>query len=88
MPAPKIFRPAGEAPPEALDRFLAAQDALLTALASADGIDLNRWKLRSPATALLRFRVGEALELMVMHNDRHLDQAERARETVAAVERE
>ena len=88
VPAPKLFRPAEEAPLDALDRFLTAQQALLAALAGADGIDVNRWKLRSPASALLRFRVGEALELMVVHNDRHLDQAERARATVTASDRE
>lgn len=81
--APKIYRPQEKPSPRAPELFAEEQLALLELLRRADAIDLNRWKLRSPATPLLRFRVGEALELIVRHNDRHLDQAERARLAVA-----
>lgn len=80
--APKMFRPAETASPRAPELFAEAQTGLLELLRRADAIDLNRWKLRSPATPLLRFRVGEALELIIRHNDRHLDQAERARAAI------
>jgi len=83
VPAPKVYRPPVEPSPRAAELFAEAQSALLALLRRADAIDLNRWKLRSPATPLLRFRVGEAFELLIRHNDRHLDQAERARAAVA-----
>jgi len=83
VPAPKVFRPPEQASPRAPERFAETQAALLELLRRADAIDLNRWKLRSPALSLLRFRVGEAFELTVRHNDRHLDQATRARAAVS-----
>ena len=84
VPAPKVFRPAEEPSPGAPVRFSESQAKTLRLLERADGIDLNRWKLRSPATPLLRFRVGEALELIVRHNERHLGQLERAREALSS----
>jgi len=38
--------------------------------------DIQQVKVASPASALLRFRLGDALRLMVEHNKRHLKQAD------------
>ncbi len=79
LKAPKKFQPQENASPDAGARFAVAQKNAIALLERADGIDINRWKLASPVTRLLRFRVGEALELLVRHNERHLAQAERAK---------
>lgn len=83
LPAPKRFRPGPAPEPGALERFLGAQETLLGCLKKADGLDLNRTKLRSPVSPLLRFRLGEAFVALSLHVDRHLAQARRVRETIA-----
>jgi hypothetical protein len=39
-------------------------------------VDLQQVKVASPASALLRFRLGDALRMMVEHNKRNLKQAD------------
>lgn len=74
LPAPKSFRP----PPPAADapeRFLAGQRRIAGFLEEARGIDLQSARLASPVSPLVRFTVGEALTLIVAHQERHLEQA-------------
>lgn len=59
------------------EQFLAHEDAFMDLLRRADGQNLNRPKLSSPASRLVRFSLGEALTVLVTHQRRHLDQAER-----------
>lgn len=63
-----------------LDRFLAHQAEIRDLLRRADGVNLNRVKLSSPVTRLLRLRIGEALTMLVRHQQRHLQQAQRVLE--------
>ncbi|HEX6532978.1 MAG TPA: DinB family protein [Gemmatimonadaceae bacterium] len=70
-------------PPAAADapaRFLAQQATLRELLASAAGHDLRAIRIRSPLSRLLTLRLGECLELLVVHEQRHIQQAERVRE--------
>jgi|GEM_PF-5486933 len=39
-----------------------------------DGYDLKKIKLSSPVLPLLRFSIGEAIEINIIHIQRHLDQ--------------
>ena len=78
LPAPKKFRPADQPAPDTVDNFKSELEAVRALLRRADGVNLNATKFRSPATALLRFRIGEGFDLLLQHNDRHLGQAERA----------
>lgn len=76
--APKAFLPpmdldASKVVPE----FLAAHDQLVERVQRANGLDLSRIKVQSPAMALLRLSLGKGLELMAAHARRHLWQAER-----------
>ncbi len=41
--------------------------------------DVNRVRFTNPFLPLLRFRVGAGLLILVRHQDRHLQQAERVR---------
>lgn len=59
------------------DQFLTHQDDFIDLLRRADGHNLNRPKLSSPASRLVRFSLGEALSVLVIHQRRHVDQAER-----------
>ncbi|MEE8148016.1 MAG: hypothetical protein V3T24_10465, partial [Longimicrobiales bacterium] len=57
--------------------FLVQQDELLRLLKAAEGADLTRIKVPSPASSLIRFRLGDAFRLIVEHEKRHLLQATR-----------
>ncbi len=63
-----------------LQQFIDHQDELTALIHQADGINLNRGKFSSPASRLVRFSVGEGLTVLVVHQQRHLQQAQRLTE--------
>lgn len=67
----KIFEPRSSGSAEAISTFLQQQELLLGFLVQADGLNLNRLKLTSPLTRLIRLSLGEALSLMVSHQQLH-----------------
>ena len=74
----QLFRPdETEQDPAVLDRFLEQQDRLRDLLREADGYDLNGPRFSSPATRLVRFTPGEGLTMLIVHEQRHVRQAER-----------
>ena len=73
----KIFKPrASEPDADVTQRFILQQQALLNLMRAADQCDLNGTKLSSPASRMIRFTIGEALTLLVVHQQRHLLQAQ------------
>ncbi len=77
--SPRAFHPAARPEPGALERLVATLDRLAGLIGVAGGTDLNRVKTHVPATRLIRFNLGDALEIQVAHVARHLDQARRVR---------
>ena len=77
MKAPAIFRPSESPSPSAPGDFLAQQRTLEGLMVRADGVDLIGTKITSPVTRLLRLRLGEAFEVLIRHEERHLAQAKR-----------
>ncbi len=72
-----VFKPAAEATDLTVtSRFVEQQRQLLALIKKADQCDLNGVKLQSPASRLIRFSIGEALTLLVVHEQRHLLQAQ------------
>ncbi len=68
------------ATPDAPERFLAQQCTLRGLIdRAAEGYDLRGIRIHSPLSRLLTLRLGECLEMLVMHEMRHLEQAERVR---------
>jgi hypothetical protein len=65
-------------PPPDLDReavlaeLQAVQEATITSLHAADGLDIGRAKIRSPFFKLLRLPVIQAFEVMLAHTRRHI----------------
>lgn len=53
------------------------QDRLLDVISKADGVNLNATRLTSPFSSLIRFTIGEALTVIVMHQLRHMQQIRR-----------
>ena len=75
----RFFEPepkqAGRADVETLDAGLGR---LREVMEGADGLDLAALKTSSPATKLVRFRLGMLFRLLVAHTERHAGQIERA----------
>jgi uncharacterized damage-inducible protein DinB len=65
---------------EVLTEFCQHQQQLLELLAQASRTDLNRKAVPVEFFKLLKMRVAEALEFVVLHQERHLQQALRAKE--------
>jgi hypothetical protein len=79
MRSPKVFRPSETADATSVTSFRAEQRELLDLIERARGIDLTRVHISSPMTRLFRFNVAEALHIIVVHEQRHIAQAERVR---------
>lgn len=79
--APKIFKPSASNVQNALDNFLEQQKIFLKFVGETSGIDYNRTRLRSPVTPLVRYSLADAYVITVSHEQRHLQQARRVRET-------
>jgi uncharacterized damage-inducible protein DinB len=65
--------------PEVLTEFDQHQARLLELLAAAQNADLNRKAVPVEFFRLLKLRLGEALEFVVVHQQRHVQQAQRVR---------
>ena len=81
MKGPKLYAPRPDQPVDrVLPEFLRLQDQLVDRLHAADGLDLGRIKVASPASSLLRLSLGAWFEATAAHQERHLIQARRVRE--------
>jgi hypothetical protein len=74
--APEMFVP----PPdrsmnEVATKFFTAQENFFNLICEANGLDLARIKVQSPASKLIRLSLGQALASMTAHERRHLWQA-------------
>jgi hypothetical protein len=74
--APANFQPVDTR--EALAKFLASQEQLLTLVSGSAGLALDRIKVASPADSRVRYNVWSSLRVAEAHQRRHLWQAERA----------
>ncbi len=74
--APKTFHPAPTRPRgEIMAAFRAYQVQYIDRLRQANGLDLARARVSSPAATWLRFSLGSGFALMTAHERRHLWQA-------------
>ena len=79
--APKAWQPERQG--DVLERFLKLQDDLLGFVKASEGLDLARITLTSPLSPLIRLNLFEAFNLVVVHEQRHLAQADRVRQSLA-----
>lgn len=79
---PVIYEPSASAVDAgaAWARFEAVQARFCAVIEAADGVDLARVRVPSPALALLRLPVGIWLQALPQHTLRHLAQARRVRD--------
>lgn len=78
---PGVFKPsASNLQKKILSDFEAHEQELLQLIDEASDADLNRVKITSPVNSLIRFRLGDALNVLVTHQERHLLQAKKVME--------
>jgi hypothetical protein len=74
--APRRFKPPADIPAsQVVPQFMIFQDRLLNIIRDANGIDLGRPRIPAPGSRLLKFTLGQAIELMMAHERRHIWQA-------------
>lgn len=78
--APKAWHP--EPQRDVLERFTKLQDDLLGLVQASEGLELSRIRVTSPLSPLIRLSLFEALNLVVVHEQRHLAQAQRVRQAL------
>lgn len=75
--APRMYVPADHPEsPTVLPRFLAIQEQLIQCVETANGLDLQRVKVVSPVTRLLRLSLGTWFAATVAHEWNHVRQAQ------------
>lgn len=80
LPAPSATEPLSSetlAPKEIIDDFCALQGQFVDCVQAAEGLDLRRIRMGSPALPLLRVSLGAWFEAHLGHERRHLAQARR-----------
>lgn len=79
-----VVEPASDDPEAAVAAIRAfaehQRETYLPLVSQADGLDLRRARVVSPFTKLIKFQLGEALEIIALHQNRHLQQAQRVAE--------
>ncbi|MGE0130859.1 MAG: DinB family protein [Blastocatellales bacterium] len=79
--APRRFRPPADMPMnQVLSQFMAFQGRLLDLIRDANGVDLGRPRIISPASKLVKITLGQSFGLMTAHERRHLWQARQVKD--------
>jgi DinB superfamily len=73
LPVPPIYVPTLRADPvrETGEPFIGLLDRIQGSIEMANGLDLKKAKIVSPASPLVRLTAGASLEAMVAHNEYH-----------------
>ena len=77
MSAPRRMTPAVAPRGGVVERLLGHLDVLQGLVDEAAGFDWRRLHVRSPVVPLLRFNLGDAFLMLVVHAERHAGQMER-----------
>ena len=82
--APKAFQPpVGRPRHDVMAAFRAYQVQYIDRLRQANGLDLARARVASPAARWIRMPLGSGFAMMIAHERRHLQQARRVIEKSA-----
>jgi hypothetical protein len=74
---PRRWRPGPEPRAGVLEEYIIVREQLIQLMKRADGKDLRRTKLSSPAAKWIRINLGDAFMTLVVHTQRHLRQIDR-----------
>jgi hypothetical protein len=74
--APKVFRPIEDVDPgTVVGALISTHQGLEAILDGLGDLDLDRVRVSSPVSSLIRFHLCDAFRIVVAHERRHLDQA-------------
>lgn len=76
MKTMKVFTPLGEVPVSVIERFLANTERIEKILNQSKNKDLRSFKVTTALGPVLKFHLGDALEFILVHNERHVVQIE------------
>ena len=80
-PAPAKIRPGPRVEYSILERFLRSNEEARQVIRRAANHDVNRIRFKNPLVGVIRFTVGTGLEIISQHEQRHLLQAERVKDS-------
>lgn len=63
---------------QTLDRFINQQKQMMDLLENAKGVDLTKTKTAISISKWIKLRLGDTLGVVVYHNQRHIEQVDRA----------
>jgi hypothetical protein len=77
--APKPFLPDAESGfgVGSVERFFAVQPRLGKVIERMVSVDFTRTKVSSPVSSMIRFRIGDMMDIVLTHSKRHVQQAEK-----------
>jgi uncharacterized damage-inducible protein DinB len=58
-----------------IELFLAQQERMMQILELASGVNLRKVKIPLSISKIIKFRLGDCLQFVIYHNERHLQQA-------------
>lgn len=73
--------------PEVLGKFTEQQKNLLDLLKKARQVDLNKVKTSISLSSLFKLKLGDTFRVVVYHNQRHLEQANRVVQAMESIRR-
>ena len=86
MRTPSDKNPSGSAlTPITIERFIEQQDRLTSLLGQARKVDLTRTKVPISLAKFLKLRAGDTFRFLVYHIERHIIQAEKAKQLATGV---
>jgi len=75
---PTLFQPSSSLlNKNVIDKFVENQNEMIQLINKAKGLDLNKIKIVSPVSSIVRFRLGDCLQFLIVHEERHIVQANR-----------
>ena len=78
LKAPKSFQPAqSDISASIIDDFVAQQEQLIEGMKSTSHLDLEKIVITSPALSFVAYSLMDAYRIIVTHEKRHLQQAQR-----------
>jgi hypothetical protein len=81
--APRVYLPGKDrAPADVVRDFFGVQQELLDCIEGANGLDLARVKVPVFDSKYVRLSLGQEFKLFVVHEQRHIQQAQRVRDAL------
>ena len=73
------FNPSGsKVEADVIKKYLEQHDQLTKAISEIKNLDLTRLKMASPINSKIKYNLGDAIRILILHDQRHIQQAEKA----------